>query len=89
MQWEEFVASAAAHQTTLSEAKLRAAFDFIDKDGDNLISKGADMAAASSLLPVPRLCTLCSRGHPDALSASVLPRLPCPPRHICTLSDMF
>ena len=40
VDWEEFVASAAAHQTMLSEAKLRAAFDFIDADHDGRISKG-------------------------------------------------
>ena len=35
------MASAAAHQTMLSDAKLRAAFDFIDADADGRISKGA------------------------------------------------
>ena len=50
MCWEEFVASAAAHQTMLSDAKLRAAFDFIDADADGQISKGAHMAAVSPCL---------------------------------------
>jgi hypothetical protein len=39
------VASAAAHQTMLSDAKLRAAFDFIDADADGQISKGAPTSA--------------------------------------------
>jgi hypothetical protein len=46
------VASAAAHQTMLSDAKLRAAFDFIDADADGQISKGAP---TSAVLP----CLVC------------------------------
>ena len=55
-------ASAAAHQSTLSEAKLQAAFDFIDADKDGRVSKGADLqpsqlAASGYAL----LSTHCSR----------------------------
>lgn len=41
VDWMAFVASAAAHQNMLSEAKLRAAFDFIDADKDGRICKGS------------------------------------------------
>jgi len=39
VNYEEFVASAAAQQNLLTDAKLTAAFDLIDSDGDGIISK--------------------------------------------------
>ena len=40
IDYDEFVASVAAEQSKLTDAKLQAAFDYIDSDKDGVVSRG-------------------------------------------------
>ena len=40
IDYDEFVASVAAEQSKLTDAKLRAAFDYMDADSDGVVSSG-------------------------------------------------
>ena len=48
IDYDEFVASVAAEQSKLTDAKLQVAFDYMDADSDGVVSKGA--ASAQSKL---------------------------------------
>ena len=41
IDYDEFVASVAAEQSKLTDAKLQVAFDYMDADSDGVVSKGA------------------------------------------------